>query len=184
MTKIIIIGAGPGGYEAAIRAAQLDAEVVLIEKDAAGGTCLNRGCIPTKTLWKIAEVYKDLEIRNELGILADNVGLDGVKIRERKDFVVDKVVSGVDFVLGTYPNIERIKGTAKFKDKNTVLIDTEEGEKEVSGDVVLIATGSKVAMPPFEGTDLDNVLTSDSILELETVPKSLVVIGAGVIGME
>lgn len=184
MTKIIIIGAGPGGYEAAIRAAQLDAEVVLIEKDAAGGTCLNRGCIPTKTLWKIAEVYKDLEIRNELGILADNVGLDGVKIRERKDFVVDKVVSGVDFVLGTYPNIERIKGTAKFKDKNTVLIDTEEGEKEVSGDVVLIATGSKVAMPPFEGTDLDNVLTSDTILELETVPKSLVVIGAGVIGME
>lgn len=184
MTKIIIIGAGPGGYEAAIRAAQLDAEVVLIEKDAAGGTCLNRGCIPTKTLWKIADIYKDLEERSIFGIEAENIGLDGLKIRERKDDVVNTVVSGVDFVLGTYPNIERIKGTGTFKDKNTVVVETEEGQKEVTGDVVLIATGSQVAFPPFDGVDLDNVLTSDTILELETVPKSMVVIGAGVIGME
>lgn len=184
MTKIIVIGAGPGGYEAAIRAAQLEADVVLIEKDRAGGTCLNRGCIPTKTLWKIAEAYHDVNNRDELGILAENIGLDPVRIRQRKDDVVEQVVSGVDFVLGTYPNIERIKGTASFKDKNTVVVDTEEGQKEVSGDIVLIATGSKVSMPPIEGTDLENVLTSDTILELETLPKSLVVIGAGVIGME
>ena len=184
MPKIVVIGAGPGGYESAIRAAQLGADVVLIEKDRSGGTCLNIGCIPTKTLWKTAELFEQVKESTEFGIKLDNPSIDLASVKQRKDNVANRMNTGVDFLVSSYPNIEFIKGTASFKDENTVIVKTEEGDKEVTGDNFIIATGSKALVPGFEGSRLENVVTSTELLDLEVLPKSLVVVGTGVIGME
>lgn len=184
MPKIVVIGAGPGGYEAAIRAAQLGADVVLIEKGRAGGTCLNIGCIPTKTLWKIAELYDQVKEASTFGINLENPSIDMKAVRERKDYVADRMNQGVNFLVDSYPNLEYIQGTASFKDEKTVVVKKEDGEVEVTGDSFIIASGSIALVPGFEGATLDGVLTSTELLDLDYLPKSLVVIGTGVIGME
>ncbi|MFY9284936.1 MAG: dihydrolipoyl dehydrogenase [Miniphocaeibacter sp.] len=184
MPKIVVIGAGPGGYEAAIRAAQLGADVVLIEKGKSGGTCLNIGCIPTKTLWKTAELYEQVKHSSEFGINLENPSINMPSVKERKDYVVNRMNTGVDFLVESYPNIEYIEGTASFKDDSTVIVKTADGEKEVTGDNFIIATGSAPLIPGFEGSRLDNVITSTELLDLDYLPKKLVIIGTGVIGME
>ena len=176
MTKIAVIGAGPGGYEAAIRAAQMGAEVVLIEADRPGGTCLNRGCIPTKTLWKNAEIMENIHRKAEFGLLMDECKIDPIRLNERKCEVVEKIVGGVEFLIGSYPNIEYLKGFGSFVDPHS--------EKDVTADYIIIATGSKPSVPPIAGTDLPNVITSDEFLDLKEIPQELVVVGGGVIGME
>jgi dihydrolipoyl dehydrogenase len=186
LTKTIgIIGAGPGGYVAAIRAAQLDAKVYLIENREVGGTCLNRGCIPTKTYFKNAEVMNSFKRAEEFGIEVDNYRMDGKKLLERKNKIVNTLVSGIEQLISSYENIEFIPGKASLKDKNTLSIELlAGGNKEINVDNIIIATGSNPQMTETKGVDLEGVITSDDLLELEEIPKDLVVVGGGVIGLE
>lgn len=186
MTKTIgIIGAGPGGYVAAIRAAQLEAQVYLIENREVGGTCLNRGCIPTKTYFKNAEVMNSFKRAEEFGIEVDNYKMDGKKLLERKNKVVDTLVTGIEQLISSYANIEFISGKASLKDKNTISVELlDGGNKEITVDNIIIATGSIPQMTETKGIDLEGVITSDELLELEEIPKDLVVVGGGVIGLE
>lgn len=184
--KITVIGGGPGGYVAAIRAAQLGAEVVLVEKDRLGGTCLNRGCIPTKTLFKTAELMHQMKRGEEFAILnADAFSVDGKLLHERKQKVVDTLVGGIEQLIKSYPNITMLSGEATIVDKNQVEVALSGGGKEgFQTDAIIIATGSKPEMTETQGIDSQGVITSDELLELDEIPKTLIVIGGGVIGLE
>ncbi|MBK5240451.1 dihydrolipoyl dehydrogenase [Clostridium sp.] len=181
---IVIIGGGPGGYVAAIRAAQLGAKVCIIEKAEFGGTCLNRGCIPTKALYRNAEILNTLKNISEFGIVVDDYSINVEQIQNRKDSVVNKLVSGVEQLLKAN-NVEVILGVAYFKNKNTVSIALKSGElREITSENIIIATGSTPSMPSIPGMNLPGVFTSESILEFKEVPNKLAIIGGGVIGME
>lgn len=186
MTKsIAVIGAGPGGYEAAIRGAQLGAKVYLIENDRIGGTCLNRGCIPTKTYFRNAEIMNSLRRSREFGITVGDYYLDGKALKERKDNVVNQLVKGIEQLISSYGNIELIYGNGSLKDNKTVIVEMKDGGiREISVDNIVIATGSKATMTETKGVDLEGVITSDDLLEMEEIPESLIVIGGGVIGLE
>lgn len=186
MTKRIgIIGAGPGGYVAAIRAAQLGADVFLIENREVGGTCLNRGCIPTKTYFRNAEIMATLKRANEFGITVDNYKMDGKLLQERKNQVVNTLVTGIEKLISSYKNIEFIPGKASIKNKNTLSINLlDGGNKDVEVDSIIIATGSFPQMTETKGVNLSGVITSDDLLELEEIPETLIVVGGGVIGLE
>lgn len=181
---IIVIGGGPGGYVAAIRAAQLGAKVCLIEKDKLGGTCLNRGCIPTKALYRNAEVLNILKNIDEFGINVNNFNVNVDKIQIRKQGIVDQLVGGVEQLLKAN-NVEIINGTAVFKDKNTVQVLFQDGSRrDITSANIIIATGSKPTIPPIEGAGEEGIYTSEDILNFESIPKTLAVIGGGVVGME
>lgn len=181
---IIVIGGGPGGYVAAIRAAHLGAKVCIIERDRVGGTCLNRGCIPTKALWRNAEILNTLKHIKEFGIEIDGYSINVEEVQSRKQKVVDQLVSGIEQLLNAN-KVEIINGTASLKDKNTALITLSDGSsKELTAKNIIIATGSKTTVPPIEGANLEGVLTSDEILNFKEIPKRLTVIGGGVIAME
>lgn len=181
---IIIIGGGPGGYVAAIRAAQLGAKVCLIEKDKLGGTCLNRGCIPTKTLYRNAEILNTLKNIDTYGIKVDSYSVDIDAVHERKQKVVDQLVGGIEQLLKAN-GVETIKGEASLKSKNAVEIRTEQGEiRELSAENIIIAAGSSPAVLPIEGADLPGVFTSEDMLNFKEIPEELAIIGGGVIGME
>ena len=182
--KIIIIGGGPGGYVAAIRAAQLGAEPILIEKNRLGGTCLNWGCIPTKALYRNAEIMNNLKDAESFGIKTGAVELDMERVIARKNEIVEKVVTGVEKLIEGN-QIQLIKGTARLLDGKTVEVSISEGEPYlISGDAIIIATGSKAVKPPVEGADLEGILGSRSILDLTELPRRLAVVGGGVIGLE
>ena len=181
---IIVIGGGPGGYVAAIRAAHLGASVCVIERDRVGGTCLNRGCIPTKALWRNAEILNTLKNIKEFGIEIDGYSINVEEVQNRKQKVVDQLVSGIEKLLDAN-KVEVINGTASLKDKNTVVITLPDGSsKELTAKNIIIATGSKTTIPPIEGANLEGILTSDEILNFKEIPKRLTVIGGGVIAME
>jgi dihydrolipoamide dehydrogenase len=181
---VIVIGGGPGGYVAAIRAAQLGKKVALIEKDKFGGTCLNRGCIPTKALYREAEILNTLKRIDEYGISIDSYKIDVNKIQTRKQGIVDQLVGGIEQLLKAN-SIEVIKGSASFKDKNTVMVSLEDGStKEITASNIIVAAGSKPAVPPIPGADMAGIYTSEDILNFESMPDSLTIIGGGVIGME
>ena len=182
--KLLIIGAGPGGYEAAFRAAQLGNDVVLVEKNLLGGTCLNIGCIPTKTMVKIADFYSEVQNSEEFGVKIGSYGLDTEKIYQRKQDVMTKLRDGIEYLISTYDNIKLINGTASFVSENEVKVALNDGgEENVTFDKCIIATGSK-DIKPLEGCDLPNVLNSTTLLSLKEIPKSMIVIGTGVIGLE
>lgn len=183
--KIAIIGAGPGGYVAAIKAAQLGAEVTLIENREIGGTCLNRGCIPTKAYFRNAKVLSSIRKSEEFGIKIDGFQVDGKAILERKNNIVDNLVSGIEKLISSYKNIEFIAGTGKIENKNEVSVELlAGGSRKVQVDHIIIATGSNPRMPETKGVDLEGVLTSDDLLELDHIPETLIVIGGGVVGLE
>ena len=186
MTKTIaVIGAGPGGYVAAIRGAQLGANIILIENREVGGTCLNRGCIPTKTYFRNAEIMSNFKKAEEFGITVGDFKMDGKALQERKNNVVGTLVKGIEQLISSYKNIEFYNGTANIKDKNTISIDLKDGtEKTVTVDNIVIATGSKPQMTETKGVDLDGVITSDELLEMSEIPETLIVVGGGVIGLE
>lgn len=178
--KVIVIGGGPGGYVAAIRLKKLGHSVLLVEKDRVGGTCLNRGCIPTKALHKSADVFEMMRKSTTYGIdVEGQVTLNFGKVQERKREVVDTLVGGIEQLLAAY-GVEVRKGTARFKDAHTVTI---QGAEETF-DAVILATGSESILPPILGIDTPGVLTSWDLLEMEERPDSLVIVGGGVIGME
>ena len=177
--KIIIIGAGPGGYETALLAAKRGVKVVLVEAGQVGGTCLNEGCIPTKAFCKNAEVIDGLREAEEFGVTGLSYGFDFNAVTSRKNAVVEQLRGGVEGLLG-HKNITLVRGMASFKDQHTVLVN----DVEISADYIIIATGSVSASLPIPGADLPGILTSKEILDLQEVPKKLCVIGGGVIGLE
>src|SRR6056297_3059814 len=181
--RITVIGGGTGGYVAAIKAAQLGAEVNLIEKENIGGTCLNWGCIPTKALVYSAEKFSELKKARRFGIEVDNVNLNMKRVIRNKDTIVKQLVGGVEFLLDKH-NVNVYKGTASLLDKNTVSVRMDEGREIIDTDYIILATGSKVKKAPIKGIDIEGILTSRDILDLEELPESLAVIGGGVIGME
>ena len=177
--KIIIIGAGPGGYETALLAARRGVEVVLIESGNLGGTCLNEGCIPTKAFCKNAEVLDGLKEAETFGVTGLSYGFDFKAVTARKNVVVEQLRGGVESLMG-HKLITLVRGKASFKDQHTVIV----GEEEYSADHIIIATGSVSASLPVPGADLPGILTSREILDIEEVPQRLCVIGGGVIGLE
>ena len=187
--KIIIIGAGPGGYETALLAAKRGVEVILIESGHVGGTCLNEGCIPTKAFCKNAEVLDGLREAEAFGVTGLSYGFDFKAVSARKNAVVEQLRGGVEGLLG-HKLITLVRGKAAFKDAHTVVVTSspvmtgEVETSEYSADYIIIATGSVSASLPIPGADLPGILTSREILDLEEVPQRLCVIGGGVIGLE
>ena len=179
--NIVIIGGGVGGYPTAIRAARMGAEVTLIEKDALGGTCLNWGCIPTKSLLQSACVVRTIKESETFGVKCKGFEVDFGAVMARKNAVVAQLSSGVGTLLKA-KKVKVIQGTASFVDAKTLQI-RETGEK-VQGDAVLIATGSVPGRIPIEGIDGPGVIDSNQVLTMKTLPRSVVVIGGGVIGVE
>ena len=179
--KVTIIGGGPGGYPAALILAQQGAQVTLIEKDKLGGTCLNRGCIPTKVLLEASHVLRQIKTAQRMGIRAKEVGVDYSLLRKHKDSVVEGLVKGVE-KLCEARKVRVIKGTGVLETPQTVRV-RESGEA-VKGDSVILATGSVAAQVPVPGADGPGIINSDQALSLAQVPPSLVIIGAGYIGLE
>ena len=184
--KIIIIGAGPGGYETAVLAAKRGVEVVLIESGHVGGTCLNEGCIPTKSFCRNAEMLDALREAGAFGITDLDYSFDFGSVVSRKNTVVEQLRGGVEGLLA-HKNITLVRGVASFKDAHTVSVipnDSGESPQEYGADYIMIATGSTSASLPVPGADLPGILTSREILDIEEVPQRLCVIGGGVIGLE
>ncbi|MFN2441870.1 MAG: dihydrolipoyl dehydrogenase [Thermoanaerobaculia bacterium] len=182
---LIVIGSGPGGYVAGIRAGQLGLKVAVIEKDPfVGGTCLHRGCIPTKALLENAEIWHKIQKSKEFGITVGDVKLDFNVVQERKQSVVDKNAKGVEFLFKKN-KVERIQGFGRLAGKNTVEVEGEDGKKtKLTTKNILLATGSVPKDLPHIKSDGKKIINSDHILNLQHVPKSMLVIGAGAVGCE
>jgi dihydrolipoamide dehydrogenase len=179
--SITVIGGGSGGYVAAIRAAQLGAQVVLIEKDTLGGTCLNRGCIPTKALLQSTEVYSLAKNAENFGVRVENASLDFSSAMEWKEATVKRLVGGVVSLMRKN-KIKVIKGTGTLVEPTTVKI--VESKEKIKSDSIIIATGSKPAKVPIKGIDEPGVINSDDALAMNHLPRSVLVIGGGVVGLE
>lgn len=178
--SVLVVGGGPGGYVAAIRAAQLGAKVFLIEKDKLGGTCLNRGCMPTKAMLHTSEIYEAASNNADLGILCSDIKIDWPKVQGFRAAVVDKLTAGVQ-MLCKANKIKLVTGEAKFIGPKAVSV----GADTYSADKVIIATGSHPIIPDIPGMkECKAVIDSTSCLELDHIPESLLVIGGGVIGLE
>jgi dihydrolipoamide dehydrogenase len=182
-SDITIIGGGPGGYVSAIQAAKLGAKVILIEKEKLGGTCLNWGCIPTKTLVRSAQVFDTLKKAEEFGCYAENIGIRMEKVIDRKDKVVTQLVEGIKYLMDKN-NIKVIHGVAEIVNNESILVKSSTQEITIKTKNIIIATGSKSAVIPIRGIENKNVIDSSDALCLKEVPKKLVIVGGGVIGME
>ena len=180
--KIVIIGGGPGGYVAAIRAAQLGAEVHIIEGEKFGGTCLNVGCIPTKALMHTAELYQAVQRGGTYGVKAGNVELDWNAAMNNKQRVVNRLVKGVESLLKAN-KVTIHQGRADIKDARTVAVIGEQAE-ELTADAIVLAVGSEPVKLRLPGADLPGVIDSTGALKLKAMPASLVIVGGGVIGVE
>ncbi len=183
MIRIGILGGGPAGYVGALRAAQLGAQVTLIERRWLGGTCLNVGCIPTKTLVHAATLYSELSGRGfkRSGLLLDNLRLDIESLRKRKSDTVKRLVTGVRGLLKE-AGVELVEAEGRLVEPGILAYPGPDGEVTVEGDYTLIATGSESALPPVPGVEL--AWTSLEALEFTEIPERLLVIGAGVVGLE
>ncbi len=178
--KVVILGGGPGGYVAAIRLRQLGFETTLIEKNRVGGVCLNVGCIPTKALYKSAEILNHATHLDSYGLDFEGaVKPNAHKIRERKNQVVDTLVSGVEKLLSS-AGVNVLYGEGKLLTSNSVSVNGE----VIEFDNLIIATGSSSFIPPIIGVEHEGVVTSTELLDFESIPEELVIVGGGVIGME
>jgi len=177
---LAIIGSGPGGYIAGLYASRHKLKTCVIEKDLVGGICLNKGCVPTKSLINSASLFSTLKSASSLGIVCDNLRVDFHKMSSRKDEVVARLRTGVETLLRAN-KIDLIKGTASFSNAGTIKVA---GSEDISAKYFIIASGSTHAkLPKFE-IDESHILSSEGILSLKEIPKSLLVIGGGVIGCE
>lgn len=188
---IAILGGGTGGYVAAIRAAQLGKEVVIIEQDKLGGTCLHRGCIPSKSLLRSAEVYALMQDSEDYGIAAENITLQFAKVQARKQGIVDQLHQGVQYLMRknkikVVQGKGRVIGPSIFSPQSgAVAVEYEDGEMEtVVSKNLIIATGSRPRVLPGLEADGQWILNSDHALQLESLPESMLIVGGGVIGME
>ena len=182
---LIVIGAGPGGYTAAIKAAQLGMKTAIVEKDETlGGTCLKVGCIPSKALLTSTELYYGARRHfGAHGISADGLSMDVGAMMKRKDGVVRKMARGIDFLMNKN-GIERVAGLGRIAGPNEVEVTSDAGQQCLKAKRILIATGSRVAGLPFLEFDGETVLSSDDAVALGQAPVSMIVIGAGAIGLE
>ncbi|MEA4854504.1 MAG: dihydrolipoyl dehydrogenase [Christensenella sp.] len=180
----IVIGGGPGGYVAALKLAMNGKKTILVERDKVGGTCLNRGCIPTKALLHSAEVLDTVKESAKSGIKVTGYTVDTKAVNDRKDGVVKQLVGGVEYLLSKR-KVEVIRGEASFTGEKSLRIALTDGtSKDISADNIIIAAGSESSKIPIPGIDGKNVITSTEALDFDNLPKELVIIGGGVIGME
>jgi dihydrolipoamide dehydrogenase len=185
MSQILVIGGGPGGYIAAIRASQFGNKVTVIEKEALGGTCLNYGCIPSKIFKSSSELFEKINHFDDFGIeLNDSPKFNMNKLQIKKKKIIDIQKKGIESLL-KHSNIEIVSGTAKISGKNSVTVKTHEGEeKEIYFDKLIIAAGTKTReLKGFE-FDHENILSSDDLLDLNYIPESIAIVGGGIIGCE
>lgn len=181
---LIVIGSGPGGYVAAIRAAHNGLKTAIVEKDKKlGGTCLLRGCIPTKALLHSADLLDELKQAKQHGIVAGEVGFDFAGVQKQRAKVVTKSAAGVAYLMKNN-KIDVHQGLGSFKDRNTVVVNNGGSTTELRAKHIIIATGSVPANLPFIKIDGEHFVTSDEILELKEPPESLLVLGAGAVGVE
>lgn len=176
---LIVIGSGPGGYVAAERAGRMGKKVLLIERDQLGGVCTNHGCIPTKSLLNAAKLYRHARESQAMGIVAQSVSFDLATAMAWKRQTVETLRNGIQFLVKS-AKVDVVFGEAQCIDPHRVAV----GETIYDGKYLIVATGSSPAIPPIQGVDLPHVLTSDDILEIDSIPDSLVIIGGGVIGIE
>jgi dihydrolipoamide dehydrogenase len=182
--QVIVVGSGPGGYVAAIRAGIVGLKTALVEKDPfLGGTCLHRGCIPTKALLHTAEVYDECQQADKLGISIEGLKLDVARINKRKNAVVKKLSKGIEFLMKKR-KVEVFTGIGSFVDANKIKVAGESGEETIHGDNIIIATGSVPMSLPHMEPDGKSIINSDHILQLEEIPVSLAVVGSGAVGVE
>lgn len=182
--QLTVIGGGPGGYTAALRAAALGQKTFLIEKEELGGTCLNHGCIPTKTLFHSADFYQKLKKAPEFGFSTGEVGFSYALIQDRKATVVRDLVKNLSQLLKS-AGVETFVGTAQLVSPGVVAVEGLDGQKkQVSTEKIILATGSEEIIPDVPGLDLPDILTSREALALREIPASMAVIGGGVIALE
>jgi dihydrolipoamide dehydrogenase len=179
--RVIVIGGGVGGYPAALRAARLGAEVTLIEREKIGGVCLNKGCIPTKVFLHSASIYREIKRAPLFGLKVEKLEIDFNGLLARKKTVVDRLTGGVTSLLKN-KNVKVLKGTASFTDSKSIKI-LETGEV-LTGDIFILATGSIPATLSIEGSEQVPLLTSDDLLDMKSLPSSLLIVGGGYIGAE
>jgi dihydrolipoamide dehydrogenase len=180
---VAVLGAGPGGYVAAIRAAQLGLKVALIERDSLGGICLNWGCIPTKVLLRNAEIVELIKDGDAYGIGYDNLRVDYAKAYKRSREVSNRLVKGVEFLMKKN-NVKVFIGDGSLTGPNSILVENRNEEQTITAQHIIVATGAKPLVLPFLKPDGRRVFTYRQLLEVQTAPKSMVVIGSGAIGME
>ena len=183
--QVVVIGGGPGGYVAAIRAAQLGLSVAVIERDKMGGVCLNWGCIPTKALLQSAHLYKEMQGATQFGLKAEKLSFNFPDVVKHSRKVADAMASGVDFLMKKN-KIPVILGSAIFQDKNTIQVQDKNGKviDTIRSKYFIIATGARPRPLPFLPFDQDKVLSSREAMVQDSVPKKLAIIGAGAIGIE
>lgn len=181
---VVIIGGGPGGYVAAIKAAHLGLKAVLVEKDKLGGVCLNKGCIPTKALISTAEILNHIQRAEEFGIQVKGYSIDFPALMKRKDLITRRLSSGVEQLMKAN-QVRVIRGEGQIIESRIVEVLDAEGQKEViKTKNIIIATGSKVMRLPIPGIDSEGVITSDEALSLSELPSRMIIIGGGVVGIE
>jgi len=181
---LVVIGSGPAGYVGAIRAAQLGAKVVIVEKGSVGGTCVNVGCIPTKVLLACVAVLESVKNGADFGVKVKGYDLDLAAMMSRKNSVVKRLVGGIESLFKSN-KIRLVRGDARISDPHTVSVDTSAGVQTIKAGNILIATGSVTATLPLPGLEIGgNVWTSTEALSFDKVPKSMLIIGCGAIGLE
>ncbi|MFC1712558.1 dihydrolipoyl dehydrogenase [Candidatus Poribacteria bacterium] len=181
---IVIIGCGPGGGDAAVRAAQLGARVCVVEKRDLGGTCVNRGCIPTKAILKSAHLFHDIERASEFGINVGEPVVDFAKVMERKSTIVSNLSQGIEALLDSY-SVDIVRGEGRIAKPGLVEVKKEDNSVEqLDTQNIIIATGSEPGYVPIFREEAGNVINSDGVLASNELPKSVIIIGGGVIGSE
>ncbi|MCX8182665.1 MAG: dihydrolipoyl dehydrogenase [Candidatus Methanomethyliaceae archaeon] len=178
---VIVVGGGPGGYVSAIRLSQLGKKVALVEEKDVGGTCLNRGCIPTKALLHVGEIIKEVRQGERLGIRAEKISVDFQKVQQWIVQIVSRLRSGIEFLLKSY-NVELIRGHASLKSDRSLFIFPQ--KETIEGDSIIIASGSTPSELPFARSDSRRILTSDDIFKFSSLPRDLIILGGGVVGVE
>lgn len=181
--KLVVIGAGPGGYVAAIRAGQLGLKTAIIEKEYLGGVCLNWGCIPSKALLYVAELKRTIETGDRLGLMAENINIDIDKLKKHKDDTVKRLTGGVKILLEK-AGVEIITGTASFVSKSEIEVENEGKKTKIDSENFIIATGSSPIDIPTIRTDGELIVSARHAIDLPFVPQTMGVIGAGPIGVE
>ncbi|WP_223636447.1 dihydrolipoyl dehydrogenase [Planococcus sp. 4-30] len=181
--EVAVVGGGPAGYVAAIRAAKLGRTVALVEARELGGTCLNRGCIPSKTLLRHAEVIESIEKAKSWGIETGPVTVSLSKMMKRKDEVIQKLRTGISYLM-KQGKIDVLNGYGEVQADGVIQVDLNGNQETIKANKIILATGSKPIVPPIPGLERGNFHTSDTIFDITKIPASLVIVGGGIIGVE
>src|SRR5262245_2229441 len=181
--KVVVVGTGPGGYVAAIRAGQLGLKTAVVEKDQLGGTCLNWGCIPTKAWIVTAHLYEQIRRAREFGIEVGEPRINWKLLVERKNKVVSQLTGGVKVLLQGR-KVEILRGNGTLSAPGRIVVAGAEGSREITADNVILATGAEATLPPGFKLDGERVITSQQALDLSHQPRRLAVLGGGVVGAE